>query len=133
MLTLWPIRLPIRNARLEEIGQTMKYAAPAAKTAGVSMEELAAATGIMANSGIKADMAGTALRSTLTRLAVPPKPAASAIEELGLKVTDSTGKMRPLETIIGQINEKPKTIRKQNKSGLPNSLPDSMLYQDSLP
>ncbi|MEC5230014.1 phage tail tape measure protein [Bacillus inaquosorum] len=96
------------NARLEEIGQTMKYAAPAAKTAGVSMEELAAATGIMANSGIKADMAGTALRSTLTRLAAPPKPAASAIEELGLKVTDSTGKMRPLADIIGQINEKTK-------------------------
>ncbi|MBO3766176.1 phage tail tape measure protein [Bacillus subtilis] len=96
------------NARLEEIGQTMKYAAPAAKTAGLSMEELAAATGIMANSGIKADMAGTALRATLTRLAAPPKPAASAIEELGLKVTDSTGKMRPLADIIGQINEKTK-------------------------
>lgn len=28
------------NATLQEIGQTMKYAAPAAKTAGVSMEEL---------------------------------------------------------------------------------------------
>lgn len=96
------------NATLQEIGQTMKYAAPAAKTAGVSMEELAAATGIMANSGIKADMAGTALRATLTRLAAPPKPAASAIEELGLKVTDSTGKMRPLADIIGQINEKTK-------------------------
>ncbi|OLQ51331.1 phage tail tape measure protein [Bacillus paralicheniformis] len=96
------------NATLQEIGQTMKYAAPAAKTAGVSMEELAAATGIMANSGIKADMAGTALRSTLTRLSAPPKPAASAIEELGLKVTDSTGRMRPLADIIGQINEKTK-------------------------
>ena len=58
--------------------------------------------------GIKADMAGTALRSTLTRLSAPPKPAASAIEELGLKVTDSTGRMRPLADIIGQINEKTK-------------------------
>ncbi|MFJ9204130.1 phage tail tape measure protein [Bacillus velezensis] len=96
------------NATLQEIGQTMKYAAPAAKTAGLSMEELAAATGILANSGIKADMAGTALRSTLTRLAAPPKPAASAIEELGLKVTDSTGKMRPLADIMGQITEKTK-------------------------
>nr|MDH3077263.1 phage tail tape measure protein [Bacillus velezensis] len=53
-------------------------------------------------------MAGTALRATLTRLAAPPKPAASAIEELGLKVTDSTGKMRPLADIMGQIIEKTK-------------------------
>ncbi|ASS70119.1 phage tail tape measure protein [Bacillus atrophaeus] len=103
------------NATLEQIGQTMKYAAPAAKTAGVSMEELAAATGIMANSGIKADMAGTALRSTLTRMAAPPKPAAAAIEELGLKVTDSTGKMRPLADIIGQINEKTKDYTETEK------------------
>ncbi|NPC90968.1 phage tail tape measure protein [Bacillus sp. WMMC1349] len=103
------------NATLQEIGQTMKYAAPAAKTAGLSMEELAAATGIMANSGIKADMAGTALRSTLTRLAAPPKQAGNAIDELGLKVTDSTGKLRPLADIIGQINEKTKNYTETEK------------------
>lgn len=103
------------NATLQEIGQTMKYAAPAAKTAGLSMEELAAATGIMANSGIKADMAGTALRATLTRLASPPKQAGNAIDELGLKVTDSTGKMRPLADIIGQINEKTKDYTETEK------------------
>ncbi|PRS65065.1 phage tail tape measure protein [Bacillus pumilus] len=103
------------NATLQQIGQTMKYAGPAAKTAGVSMEELAAATGIMANSGIKADMAGTALRSTLTRLASPPKQAGNAINELGLSVTDSTGKMRPLADIIGQINEKTKNYTETEK------------------
>ncbi|TWN00818.1 phage tail tape measure protein [Bacillus licheniformis] len=103
------------NATLQEIGQTMKYAAPAAKTAGLSMEELAAATGIMANSGIKADMAGTALRATLTRLSSPPKQAGNAIDELGLKVTDSTGKLRPLADIIGQINEKTKDYTETEK------------------
>ncbi|MFJ5965537.1 phage tail tape measure protein [Bacillus sp. NPDC093026] len=103
------------NATLEQIGQTMKYAGPAAKTAGVSMEELAAATGIMANSGIKADMAGTALRSTLTRLASPPKPAGNAIHELGLSVTDASGRMRPLADIINQINEKTKNYTETEK------------------
>ncbi|RHJ03283.1 phage tail tape measure protein, partial [Bacillus sonorensis] len=103
------------NATLQEIGQTMKYAAPAAKTAGLSMEELAAATGILANSGIKADMAGTALRATLTRLSSPPKQAGNAIHELGLQVTDSTGKLRPLSDIIGQINEKTKNYTETEK------------------
>ncbi|WP_144496104.1 phage tail tape measure protein, partial [Bacillus pumilus] len=95
--------------------QTMKYAGPAAKTAGVSMEELAAATGIMANSGIKADMAGTALRSTLTRLAAPPKPAGNAIHELGLSITDANGRMKPLSNIIDQINEKTKNYTETEK------------------
>ncbi|WP_324657329.1 phage tail tape measure protein [Bacillus altitudinis] len=103
------------NATLQQIGQTMKYAGPAAKTAGVSMEELAAATGIMANSGIKADMAGTALRSTLTRLAAPPKPAGNAIHELGLSVTDASGRMRPLSNIIDQINDKTKNYTETEK------------------
>ncbi|WMT30437.1 phage tail tape measure protein [Bacillus aerius] len=103
------------NATLQQIGQTMKYAGPAAKTAGVSMEELAAATGIMANSGIKADMAGTALRSTLTRLAAPPKPAGNAIHELGLSITDANGRMKPLSNIIDQINEKTKNYTETEK------------------
>nr|MDH3155809.1 phage tail tape measure protein [Bacillus licheniformis] len=69
----------------------------------------------MANSGIKADMAGTALRATLTRLSSPPKQAGNAIDELGLKVTDSTGKLRPLADIIGQINEKTKDYTETEK------------------
>ena len=39
------------------------------------MEELAAATGIMADSGIKGETAGTALRGALLRLSDPPKAA----------------------------------------------------------
>lgn len=97
------------------------------------MEELAAATGIMANSGIKADMAGTALRATLTRLSSPPKQAGNAIDELGLKVTDSTGKLRPLADIIGQINEKTKDYTETEKFELQNSWLGSMRFPGLLP
>ena len=37
------------------------------------MEELAASVGIMSNSGIKGETAGTALRASLLRLVKPPK------------------------------------------------------------
>ena len=47
------------------------------------MEETAALAGIMANSGIKASNAGTALRAGLIRLAGPPKMASKALEQLG--------------------------------------------------
>lgn len=51
------------NTSIEMLGETMKYAAPVAHAFGASMEETAAMAGIMANSGIKASQAGTALRS----------------------------------------------------------------------
>jgi TP901 family phage tail tape measure protein len=50
------------------LGQAFKYAAPAAAAAGQSIEECGAAFSILANNGIKADMAGTSLRMMLMKL-----------------------------------------------------------------
>ena len=41
----------------------MKYAAPVAATFGLNIEQTAAIAQIFANNGIKASMAGTALRA----------------------------------------------------------------------
>jgi len=90
------------NTTMEELGDTMKFVAPVAKAAGISLEQTAAAAGIMANAGIKGGMAGRQLRSMIVRLIAPPKDAADAINELGLSITDEAGKMRPLADIITQ-------------------------------
>lgn len=50
-------------------------APPAARQLGIGLEELAAATGIMADSGIQGSQAGTTLRSALTSLASPTDEA----------------------------------------------------------
>lgn len=76
------------NTNVEMLGDTMKYAAPVAHAFGASMEETAALAGLMANSGIKASQAGTALRSGFLRLAGPPKMAAKAMAELGMSMSD---------------------------------------------
>ena len=52
-------------ADINDLGYSFKYAAPVAKALGISMEELAAATGIMSDAGIKGEQAGTTLRSAL--------------------------------------------------------------------
>ena len=52
---------------------TFKYVAPVAGALGYSIEDMSVAIGLMANSGIKAETAGTALRATLTNLAKPTK------------------------------------------------------------
>ena len=72
----------------------LNLAAPVAHAFGVSMEETAALAGLMANSGIKASNAGTALRSGFLRLAGPPKMAANALAQLGMTAQDLTAEQK---------------------------------------
>ena len=59
------------NTNVELMGYTFKYAAPVAGSLGYNMEDLAIATGLMANAGIKGEQAGTTLRTGLTNLIKP--------------------------------------------------------------
>lgn len=94
------------NTNVEMMGATFKYAAPVVGALGYSMEDTAVAIGLMANSGIKAEQAGTTLRSMLSRLAAPPKEAATAMDALGISITDSDGKMKSLDTIMRELQDK---------------------------
>ncbi|MEJ8546632.1 phage tail tape measure protein [Brevibacillus borstelensis] len=94
------------NLNVDMLGHTMKYAGPVANAFGASLEETSAMAMIFANAGIKADQAGTALRSGFTRLAAPPKEAADALAELNIKTKDSAGNMLPLQDIVAQLSTK---------------------------
>lgn len=91
------------NTNVEMMGETMKYAAPVAKAFGTTMEETAALTGLMANSGIKASQAGTALRAGFLRLAGPPKAARKAMAELGMSLTDITQEQKEAELALKSL------------------------------
>lgn len=91
------------NTNVGLMGSTFKYVAPLAGALGFSIEDTASAIGLMANAGIKGEQAGTALRSMLTRLTNPPKEAASAMEELGISITNADGTMHSLQTIINSL------------------------------
>lgn len=81
------------NTNVGLLGETFKYAAPMAGALGYTIEDTAVAFGLMANSGIKASMAGTALRGLLTRLANPTKQSQEAMDALGISLSDSEGNM----------------------------------------
>lgn len=102
-------------AGVQDMQYTFKYAAPIAKTLGISLEELAAATEIMANNGIRGEQAGTTLRGALIRLSDPPKEAREALASLGIQVTDAQGRMLPFGDIIGQLSEKTKNMSNAQK------------------
>lgn len=59
------------NSNVANMGEAMKYVAPLAAALGVSVDEAAAAIGVLSNAGIKGSMAGTGLRRVLTSLANP--------------------------------------------------------------
>jgi TP901 family phage tail tape measure protein len=82
------------NTNVSMMGETFKYTGAVAGALGYSLEDVAAATGLMANSGIKAEMAGTALRSIMTRLVTPPKEASSAMDMLGISVQNADGTLK---------------------------------------
>lgn len=91
------------NTNVEMMGETMKYAAPVAQAFGATMEETAALTGLMANSGIKASQAGTALRAGFLRLAGPPKAARKAMDALGMSLTDITQEQKEAELALKSL------------------------------
>lgn len=91
------------NSSVADTGEALKYIAPIANACGISMEETAAAIGIMANAGIQGSQAGTTLRGALSRLAKPTDPMIAKMEELGLSFFDANGKMKSLSEMVGML------------------------------
>lgn len=110
------------NTSLEMLGDTMKYVAPVAKGVGLSLEEVAAAAGLLGNAGIQASQAGTALRAIFLRLADPPKEAAEALKQLGVQVTDSSGKMRPLSEILADMKNGMEGMTEAQKAAIASTI-----------
>ncbi|WP_298594742.1 phage tail tape measure protein [uncultured Mitsuokella sp.] len=91
------------NTNVAMMGETFKYAAPLAGALKYSIEDVSLAIGLMANSGIKASDAGTALRATMVRLVDPPKDAAEALDKLGVKAANADGTMKPLRQTMREL------------------------------
>lgn len=77
---------------MDAFANSMKFLAPVAKAAGVSLEQSTAMLAALANAGIKGSQAGTALRRIFTEMADTGKPAAEAIKQLadeGIELADA--------------------------------------------
>lgn len=94
------------NTNVAMMGETFKKAAPIAGALGFSMEDTALVTGLMANAGIKASDAGTAMRRGMTNLVKPTKAMKDAMEKYGISVTNSDGSMKSMRDITIMLREK---------------------------
>lgn len=100
------------NTNVSMMGETFKYVAPVAGTLNYSIEDMAEAIGLMANSGIKSSQAGTALRSIITRLSTDAGSSSKSlgalgtlVEKLGVEFYDTNGKARDFGDVIAETRE----------------------------
>lgn len=91
------------NTNVSMMGETFKYAAPVAGALGFSVEDVAEAIGLMANSGIKASQAGTSLRTMLTSLAGNVKLSSDSMGIMEVSTTNADGSMRELGDILTDL------------------------------
>ena len=99
----------------KEMNVSMEYAGASAHSAGQSMENTAAAIGVLSNNGIQAQQAGTGMRKIFTSLISPTKAATGAMQQYGLKMSDledRSGKLKPLPELFEAIHEKTQNLTK---------------------
>ena len=92
------------NTSVGQLGEAILTVGGTAKGLAGGTNELNTALGVLANRGIKGAEGGTALRNIILALSAPTDQAAKKMEELGLKVYDAEGNMRPLNEIFKDLN-----------------------------
>lgn len=93
------------NTNVAMMGESFKYVAPVAGAMGYNAEDVAVALGLMANAGIKADMAGTSLRNMMQRMAKPTKESQAAMDRLGISLQDDQGNMLSFRQIMDTLRD----------------------------
>lgn len=120
---------------LEKFRETMKYVAPVAKAAGVSIEDTTAMVSSLADAGISGSSAGTALRRILSDMSTEGKTASEAIAELadkGITMTDAMDEVgRSAQTallVLADNTDKTAKLSEQykNASGSAKEMADIM-------
>lgn len=91
------------NTNVSMMGETFQYVAPVAGAYGYIIEDVAIATGLMANAGIKGQKAGTAMRTMLTNLAKPTKQMRGYMDALKISLTDGSGEMKSFRVLLGEM------------------------------
>lgn len=110
------------NTTVSGMGETFKYAGSMAGSLSYSIEDVALMTGLMANTGIKGTMAGTALNSIFTRLSTNTNGAADAMSELGISFFDTNGNARDLSDVMEELRAATSNMTAEQKSNLANTI-----------
>lgn len=93
------------NATVEALGEAMRYAAPTADAFGMTLQDTAAAMGVLANAGIKGSQGGTTLNAMLRDMKNNAKNGAIAIGKTKVALTNADGSYRSYAAIVRDIDK----------------------------
>ena len=85
------------NTNLMELGEGFKFVGPLARGLGSQFEDIIASMGKLADAGIKASVAGTTLRGTISALFNPTKEEEKLMGMLSIRIGDAGLQMRDSE------------------------------------
>lgn len=88
------------KVEVADLGMAVSKFGPLAHAMGVSIEEAAAAAGVLADAGTPAETAGINMRQVLIKLIKPTGEAKKAIEDMGLSLDDVNPQMHSLVDIF---------------------------------
>jgi TP901 family phage tail tape measure protein len=88
-----------------DLSEAFSYVGPVAASAGLSVQQTAAAIGVLSDRGIEGQKAGTGLRSILTSLVKPTRAAKGAFDEMGISSSELKRDSKDLPQLIRDITE----------------------------
>ena len=91
------------NTNVSMMGSTFQKVAPVAGALGYSVEDMSLGIGLMANASIKAEVAGTSLKTALANMAKPTKQQAEYMDKYGISLTKSDGTMKSFGEVVENL------------------------------
>ncbi len=110
VLDLMAVGATSANHTWQEQTLAMQYSVPVARALGLSLEQLTASIGVLADNGFKGEKGGSALRTILLNLAAPTKRARAAFKSLGLEMDKAMSfnadKAFSVDSALAQLNQR---------------------------
>ncbi|UTH10902.1 phage tail tape measure protein [Macrococcoides canis] len=103
-------------ADITDMQYALKYAAPTARSLGMSLEETSASIGIMTDAGLRGEQAGTTLRGALYGLLSPSEENSKMMKKMGIEITDNEGNFVGLSQVIENLDESMQGMTETQKS-----------------
>lgn len=92
------------NTNVLQLGEAIKFGGSSLAGFGVPLDEIIAGMGALANAGLKGSIGGTSLTNMFNKLIKPTSKGSDIIETLGIKLTDTSGKLLSMPDLIKNLS-----------------------------
>lgn len=110
------------TAEIDGLATAFRYVSGWAGLADYSVNDISGALGLLSDRGLQAEIAGTGLRNVMQRLGAPTDKARAILEEYGVEVYDTEGKMKPLVDLVQELNDAFGGLEDAERNGLLNTI-----------